>query len=114
MINLKTGTEISVELEQMQKRLLEIEKSVQTNLTMLNKRRSIPFGRSSDYGQREFTLKIKYDECNIEDWLKLTRDIHSLLKEYQTIRSKQWMLQKNLEVKKIEEVATIDKLINVR
>lgn len=102
----KTLDEINLGLLNIGGRLSGLEESVGNKLMILNKRRSITFGQASDYGSKEFVIKLTYDEVNTEQWLEITKEVAELIKQYQTLREQQFELNRQLELKKVEEVAT--------
>lgn len=104
-MNLKSSSEIAAELDETSKQLEKIKDEAIHNLQQLNKRRSLPFGRSKDYGKVKFMLELTFDEVNTADWQSISETLFKLFGKYQRLRKHQWSLEKDLQVKKIEDVA---------
>lgn len=92
-----------VELVNARKSLESIEKDVEIQFKLFEKRQEIPPAMNEDYSERGFTLHVYFDQINLAQIDKILGQVKALLIQYRALRKREAVLAQAIREEKAME-----------
>jgi len=96
-------TQLKVELARIEKDIAGFEKAIQSAMVMLERKKTIDYGRMRDYGQSAFLLRVVFDEWNTEEMEAVFHKVKGIFEARRALRREQQRLILQVEASEVPQ-----------